>query len=86
MRLASAGQHRFNPHIDAGGKVGRAEVTGIGQQSSHFAESLWQRIQCRECGRELLFVIGRLDQVVSDHQHGVRHRITLSVSTAACAL
>ena len=87
MRLASASQHRLNPHIDTSIDVGRAKVTGIGQHSSYFAEFFWQRIQCRECGRELLFVIGCLDPVVSHHQHrlGIDRRLRVVTLLEAAA-
>ena len=51
MCLASTGQQRLDADINAGGDVGCTVVTGIGQQSRHFAEVIGQGIKRGEDGR-----------------------------------
>ena len=70
MRLATRRQQRLNADIDAGADVGRATVTGIGEQASDFAQRLGQRIQRGEERRDLLLVIGGLREPGGDHPPG----------------
>ena len=79
MRLATHRQQRLDADIDAGADVGRATVTGIGEQASDFAQQIGQRLQRGEERRDLLLVIGGLREPVATTSR-------VATSTAACAL
>ena len=79
MGLPPRRDQRCDPGGRAGRHIGRAEIAGVSQQGLGLAEVLRQGVDPAQHRFELLFVIGRLDDVGRDHQQAARRHHGLGV-------